>query len=167
VWTLPAAAALTVVGASAGASGLGPGGKIGPMRLAVGRSYQADLKLFDSCNPVILKPGRYTRSCRIPRVRRLFVGYGTFERTKTALVKEWKRTRWSLWVDSHAVTLPPFGTSDRSLYSFPAAHGKSVVLREWNVVLVGTTPGVHRVRYLSRSGRQATDATWTFVVAKS
>ena len=135
------------------------------MTLVRGTSVQADLKLFDSCDPVILKPGSVRRSCRVPHVRRLFVGYGEFEPTRKALARSWSRTRWSLWLDGRAVDLPAFGTSDRILYAFPAAGGKDVVLREWKVILVGATPGKHRLRYRSATASATTDATWTFTVS--
>jgi hypothetical protein len=61
-----------------------------------GTVHEADQKLFDSCNPVILKPGRYVRSCRVPRAQRLFIGYGVFEPTRKALDRDWQQTRWEL-----------------------------------------------------------------------
>ena len=161
------AVAAMLGGGLGGAGGpVGPGGKIGTMTVVRGTSLQADLKFFDLCDPVILKPGRYLRTCRVPRVRRLFIGYGDFEPTRKALERDWKQKRWSLWVDGRPVSLPAFGTSDRTLVSFPAAGGKDVVLREWRVILVGATAGRHTLRYRSRTASaRTTDATWRFVVA--
>jgi len=144
-----------------------PGSKIGAMRLLRGTTSQADLKLFDSCNPVILRSGRRRRSCHVPHVQRLFIGYGIFEPTRRGLARDWRRTRWDLWVDGHRVDLPAFGTDDRTLYAFPPAAGKDVILREWDVILLNATPGKHELRYRSGSGSAATtDATWAFVVAR-
>jgi hypothetical protein len=145
---------------------LRPGGKIGAMRLVRGVTYEADQKIFEFCDPVILKPGRYARSCLVPRARRLFIGYGNFEPTLKALNRDFMG-QWSLWVDGHPVNLRAFGTSDRTLVAFPAAGGKDVILREWKVILVGATPGKHTLRYRSRiASFGTTDATWTFVVAR-
>ena len=124
-----------------------PGGKIGTMTLVRGTPSEADEKFFDFCNPVILNPGPIRRSCRVPRVHRLFIGYGDFEPTRKALDAAWKHLKWSLWVDGRRVSLAPFGTSDRTLFAFPGARGKDVILREWRVILVGVTPGKHTIRY--------------------
>jgi hypothetical protein len=160
--------ALTVLpsgcGGSAGA--VEPGSKIGAMKLVRGTTSQADLKFFDLCNPIIVKPGEYRRSCHVPGVRRLFIGYGTFEPTKWGLEREWRQTRWDLWLDGHRVDLSAFGTSDRPLFAFPPA-GRDVILREWDVILASPTPGRHELRYRSRRGLGAsTSATWAFVVER-
>jgi len=160
--------ALTVlVGGCGGAGSAKPGSKIAAMKLVRGTTFQADLKFFDLCNPIIVKPGEYRRSCHVPGVRRLFIGYGTFEPTKRRLEREWKQTRWDLWVDGDRVDLPAFGTSDRTLFAFPPAGGHDVILREWDVILTNPTPGEHELRYRSRHGSGATtSATWAFVVER-
>ena len=135
------------------------------MTLSRGTSFGADLKLFDSCNPVLPRSGRYTRSCTVPRVGRLFIGYGHFALTKRALEQDWKKTHWDLWLDGRRVNLKAFGTSDRTLVAFPAAGGKDVVLREWDLMLEHAEAGRHTLRYRSRSSTGSTDATWIFTVA--
>ena len=98
-------------------------------------------------------------------MRRLFIGYGDWERTRKTLDSVWKQLKWDLWFDDRRVSLSRFGTSDRTLYAFPAAGGKNVILREWSVILVGATAGKHVIRYRSRSRSLGlTDATWTFTV---
>jgi hypothetical protein len=64
-------------------------------------------------------------------------------RPSKALGSVWKQLKWDLWLDGRHVSLPRFGTSERTLYYFPPAGGKNVILREWNVILVGVTPGKH------------------------
>jgi hypothetical protein len=96
-------------------------------------------------------------------VRRLFIGTGDWERTRKALDSVWKQLKWDLWFDGRRVRLSRFGTSDRTLFGFPAAGGKNVLLREWNVILIGLTQGRHVIRYRSTSrSLGTTDATWTF-----
>ena len=65
---------------------LGPGSKIGAMTLVRGNEHEADQELMGAyCAPLIPKPGRYNRTCRaVPRVVRLFIGYGDSESTMKA-----------------------------------------------------------------------------------
>jgi hypothetical protein len=152
-------------GGSAGSAD--PGSTIGAMTLVRGTTSQADLKFFDLCNPIIVKPGRYRRSCHVPDVHRLFIGYGDFDPTRRSLERDWRQTRWDLWLDGHRVDLPAFGTDDRTLYAFPSAGGKDVILREWDVILANATPGKHALHYRTRHGSSATtDVIWTFVVGR-
>src|SRR4051812_36796336 len=71
-------AAAVVFGSAFGgaASPVTPGGKIGTMTLVRGEHYQSDLALFNVCDPVIRKAGRYQRSCQVPQVDRIWLGYG-------------------------------------------------------------------------------------------
>ena len=49
------------------------------MLVVRGTVATADLKLFDICDPVVMGTGRYVRTCApVPRVNRLFIGYGWF-----------------------------------------------------------------------------------------
>jgi hypothetical protein len=149
-----------------GPSPVGPGGKIGTMTLVRGIEHKADAELWGLfCNGVLPRPGRYRRTCSLPFVRRLFIGYGDWERTQKALDSVWKQLKWDLWFDGRRVDLPRFGTSERPLYYFRPAGGKTVILREWSVTLVGVTPGKHVIRYRSMSrSLGTTDGTWTFTV---
>lgn len=159
--------AAIVCGCGGSPGAVGPGGKVGTMTLVAGTASDADLNFFDLCDPVILKPGNYQRSCDIFRVQRLFIGYGDFEPTRKALESDWKARRWDLWLDGRRVNLIAFGTSDRALFAYPFAGGKNVILRRWKVILVGVTPGKHTLRYRNDGPSVGTtDATWAFSVAK-
>jgi hypothetical protein len=159
--------AAIVCGCSSSAGGLGPGDKVGTMTLVSGTASDADENFFEFCNPVILKPGTYRRSCTIPRIQRLLIGYGDFEPTRKALESDWKERKWDLWVDGRRVNLVAFGTYDHTLFAYPAAGGKNVILRRWKVILVGAIPGKHTIRYRSHGpSAGTTDATWAFTVAK-
>lgn len=146
-------------------SGLRPGDRIGSMRLARGTASTADLKLFDICDPIVVGSVRQTRRCgRVPRVKRLFVGYGSFD-PPGKIDRLWTHTSWSSWIDGRRIELSAFGSSDRILAAFPPAGGKDVTLREWRVMLVGATPGRHTLRYRSTGPDGKGDVTWRFTVA--
>jgi len=132
------------------------------MRFVKGTEATADHKLFDTCDPVILKRGRYARRCgSVPAVKRLFIGYGMFALPR-AINKVWRPSTWEAWFDARRIELPAFGWSDRALVRFPPAGGKDVSLREWRVMLVGATPGRHTIRYHFRDSAGRIEATWTF-----
>ena len=156
-----------LVGFTAAASPLRPGDHMGTMLFVRGTAATADLKLFDICDPVILQPGRYVRRCgSAPRVKRLFIGYGSFAPPR-AINAIWKSSTWTGWFDGRRIQLRPFGTSDRPLHSFPSAGGNTVTLREWRVMLVNATPGAHTVRYRTTDADGTTNATWNFVITRS
>jgi hypothetical protein len=137
------------------------------MRLAKGTAATADLKLFDICNPIVLGSAAQTRRCgRVPRVRRLFIGYGSFA-LPGKIDRLWARTNWSSWIDGRLIRLAAFGSSDRTLAAFPPAGGINVTLREWRVALVGATPGRHTLRYRSVGPEGKADVTWIFTVAST
>ena len=162
---LVVAAALLGSGFGNSPAPIGPGGKIGTMTLARGIESKADDELWRYCAPNIPKPGTYHRTCFVPRRERLFIGYGDWERTRQALDSAWKQLKWDLWFDGRRVDLPRFGTFDRTLYYYPPAGGKNVILREWNVILLRVTPGKHVIRYRSQSrSLRTSDATWMLTV---
>jgi hypothetical protein len=162
---LAVTAALLGSGCRSSPAPVGPGGKIGTMTLVRGIEHYADAELWVFCHAVIPKPGRYRRTCSVPPVKRLFIGYGDWERTQKVLDSAWKQLKWDLWFDGRRVDLSRFGTSERTLYAFPPAGGRNVILRQWSVVLIGVTPGKHAIRYRSTSrSLGTTDATWRFTV---
>lgn len=161
---LSVSALLLASGSRAAPPPLGPGGKIGSMTLARGPESQASIELWKYYDAVLPTPGHYRRTCTLPSEKSLFIGWGDWEQTPKALDAAWKQLKYELWFDGHQINLSRFGASDRLLYSFPAAGGKNVILREWSVILRGLTPGKHVIRYRSESSLGTTDATWTFTV---
>jgi len=158
--------ALYAAGFRSSSPAVGPGGKIGAMTLIQGNEHEADDELWGRyCAPSIPKPGRYSRACSVPRVERLFIGYGDLEPSMSASIAAWKKLKWKLWLDGRPVDLPPFGTDVRTLDTVQIG-GKNAILREWSVILTGATPGKHVIRYRSVSPSGITDATWTFTVQR-
>lgn len=106
-------------------SPVGPGAEIETMTLAKGTVDDADLKFFDLCDPVILKPGNYMRSCAVPRVSQLFVGYGDFEPTREAIELDSKLSKWDLWIDGRRVDLPAFAPPTARYSASPRQAGRT------------------------------------------
>jgi hypothetical protein len=162
-------AAVTLLVAFAGLGGttseLKPGDRVGRMTLVKGTHIALGPNLFDICDPVILRGGRYQRRCGVvPHVKRLHIGYGMFASPRE-IDDDWANAKWTAWFDGRRIDLRAFGTSDRTLYAFPPAGGKDVTLREWRVMLLGATAGRHTLRYRFQDPAGRIDATWTFSVA--
>jgi hypothetical protein len=67
-----------------------PGGKIGAMTVVRGDTYDADVVMVEVCPTIITKPGKYHRSCSVPKVPRLHIGESHFARTQKELDISWK-----------------------------------------------------------------------------
>ena len=147
---------------------LEPRERVRGMLVVQGLAPGANTALFGIyCEPAILKSGRYRRTCgRVPAVKRLFVGYGWFAPTRTAISRAWAASRWSMWIDGEPVSLDEFGYADRTLYSYAPAGGRDVILREWSITLVQPPPGRHTIRYRIRNPELSIDATWEFTVTR-
>jgi hypothetical protein len=167
VLLLAVTVALLAAGSRSSPPALGPGSKIGTMTLVRGNEHEADQELWGAyCDPLTLKPERYNRTCRaVPRIVRLFIGYGDLESTMKASASAWKKLKWESWLDGHPIDLPRFGTDVRTLDTVQMG-GKNAILREWSVIVNGATPGKHVIRYRSTSPSGITDAAWTFTVQR-
>jgi hypothetical protein len=156
--------AVVVLSACGGGGGgtVEPGDWVGEMVVMTGASQSPGI--FEFCSPIVLKPGVYSRECAVPAVPQLFIGYGTFEKSRAALDREWDTDAksWQAFLDKRKIDLESFGTMpDRSFYE--TSFGAPVVLREWNVLLVEPTPGEHTLRYVV-GAKDPVDITWTFTV---
>ena len=144
-----------------------PGTRVNGMLVYQDVAQRAGASLFGFyCDPVVLSPGRRTRTCSItvPHVSRLFVGYGIFALTQQAVDKTWNRLTWAVWIDGQRVDLAEFGFTDRPLLDYAPADHRDVVLREWAIMLSGAQ-GQHLIRYRSRWPSGVFDTTWRFTVA--
>ena len=161
------ATVLALTGASstvASGTAIEPGTRVNGMLVVQGIAQEANVKLFDFCDPVVLTAGRRTRSCGLlPPARRLFAGHGIFA-PKKRIEAAWDELTWDMWIDGKHVTLSGFGHSDRWLFNYPPADGNNVVLREWAIILLGAA-GRHSIRYRTRWPQQGVfDTTWKFRV---
>jgi hypothetical protein len=112
---LVVAAALLASGCRSSPPPIGPGGKIGPMTLVREIEPKADDELWRFCAPAIPKPGTYHRTCFVPHIERLFIGYGDWERTRNALDSVWKQLKWTsgstVAASTYRASAPPSGSS--------------------------------------------------------
>ena len=146
-----------------------PGTRVNGMQVVQGLAQDADVALFGNyCAPNVLSPGRRVRVCStaLPRVRRIFVGYGYWDVSKRRLESWWRAHshETQMWIDGQSVRLDRFGHSDRWLLNYPAADGRDALLREWSIVLFGAE-GRHSIRYRGPLGNGFADTTWTFTVS--
>jgi hypothetical protein len=168
------AACIAVLALTAGAlaareagGAINPGTPVNGMVVVQGLAQDADVPLFGYyCAPNVIGPGRRVRVCAaLPRVRRIFVGYGYWDVSKRHLESYWRANahRTQMWIDGRSVRLDRFGHSDRWLFRYPAADGRNALLREWAIVLFGAE-GRHSIRYRQPLGGGFADTTWRFTV---
>ena len=98
-----------------------------------------------------------------PHVSRLFVGYGIFAPPK-AIEREWKGSKWDMWIDGQRVNLAAFGTTDRTLANYPTCRRQGRHPSRVERDARETDTGAH-VRYRTRGPTSTTDTTWTLTVA--
>ena len=146
---------------------LRPGDQLGGMKLVPGGNAPAT-SVFEYCDPVVLDPGTYERSCQVPAVRNLHIGTGPF--FEPDRVEEgWNDQDWKLWLDGRPVDLGQFGTYDIPIDKYEPLGGEPAVVRNWNVLLLDPTAGSHKLRYLltfKQSGAKL-DMTWIFTMSGS
>jgi hypothetical protein len=152
------------------AAGCGGPGPVGPTDVVDGMEVASVplgpgvFDLFIFCRAVTLEPGAHARTCRVPWVSQLYVGYGEFA-PADELEGLWRTLRWKAWLDGRRVDLEAFGTSDRKLAAFEPAGYEDVVVRTFDVTIFTPRPGRHTLRYVREPARGAkTDVTWTFTI---
>jgi hypothetical protein len=122
-------------------------------------AFRQSSDLFNHCDPVVPRPGVYTRTCEVPATLNLFIGYGSSAATAAALDAQWANTAWELILDDRPVNLAPFGVID-----LDAGVGGDARERLWNVVATHPPPGRHALRYAWTADGDTTAVTWIFTV---
>jgi len=167
-----ATALAVAAGASAenlGTEAIDPGHPVNGMLVVQGLESEADVSLFSPfCDPIVTKPGHESRTCTAlpPGSKRIFAGYGIWGTSRKIVDDAWHKRAWSMWIDGRRVRLGRFGTTERWIGGFAPANGRTMLLRQWAIILVGAK-GRHSIRYRSRlEDRGPFNSTlWRFTVA--
>jgi hypothetical protein len=173
-WILASTLALALAVATGAAAesvtteAIDPGHPVNGMLVVQGLEREADVSLFSPfCDPIVTKPGAEARTCSVlpASSRRIFAGYGIWGVSRKILDQAWHKRSWGLWIDGRRVNLGRFGTEEHWIPNFAPANGRSVLLRQWAIILVGAK-GTHSIRYRSRleSPGPFSRTTWRFTV---
>jgi hypothetical protein len=142
---------------------LKPGEKIDDMVITTGAENAYPLSAF--CSPTKLSDGSIRVDCaELAVCANLAIGetFGVLDLIPSST--DWGELTWELSVDGHSIDLTAFGVSD-FVHPDLAPHPSRIrevfrVARDWNVVLVNPTPGMHTLRGQVHSRDGAAPYTW-------
>lgn len=142
-------------------SSIQPGNTIGQMVIEIAKDDTGEPSIFDFCSPIITEsdPAVIVRTCSVPQISYIFIGYGEFADTREELDSIWNNETWELYFDGVAVNLTAFGYFD--------VVWEGNQLRQWKIAVENLTPGEHKLRFVITkvdNSREPTDATWVFTV---
>jgi len=146
---------------TASSSSLQPGAVIGEMLLEIAQGEASEPDIFNHCSPLIAEsdPNVIVRTCNVPEIPYIFIGYGDIGDSIDGLNASWNTETWQLYFDGYAVDLPAFGFFD--------ADSDGYKTRFWNVAINNLTPGEHTLRYVISfmdTSLEPYDITWIFTV---
>ena len=142
-------------------SSIQPGETIGEMVLASAENETGESYFYNYCSPIVAEsdPKVMVRTCSVPQMSHLFIGYGDLASSIEEMDSTWSAERWQLYFDGHAVDLLAFGFYDTEWEGYK--------LRQWKVAINNLMPGEHKVRYVISqldSPSEPYDITWIFTV---
>ncbi len=157
----PAVTSTAPPATSISSSPIQPGNTIGQMVIEIAKDETGEPSIFNSCPPIITEsdPAVIVRTCSVPQMSYVFIGYGEYASTSEELDSIWNNETWELYFDGIAVDLTAFGYFD------DAWQGNQ--LRQWKIAVENLTPGEHRLRYViakEDNSHQPTDVTWVFTM---
>jgi hypothetical protein len=142
---------------------LKPGEKIDDMVITTGVEHAFPLSAF--CSPTKENDHLIRVDCgELSFCANLAIGdnFGVMDLIPPST--DWKELIWEMSVDGHPIDLEAFGVYD---FAYPdlAPSPSPVrevfrVARDWNVVLVNPTPGIHTLRGQAQSRDGAATYTW-------
>ena len=143
---------------------LQPGKTLGEAVLETAKDETGEPDVFTYCDPIIAEsdPRVMVRTCNVPQLPYLFIGYGELANTQEELESLWKTKSWHLYFDEHAVDLASFGFFDIDWEGYR--------LRRWKIAVENLSPGEHSLRYIISSYNSQElleDITWVFTMGKS
>ncbi len=142
-------------------SSLKPGDSVGEMVLEIAQDDTGDI--YNHCSPFIVEsdPAVIVRTCNVPEVGYLFIGYGEMAGSLEELDSFWNNESWELYFDGNAVDLHAFGYFDGDYNEYK--------VRKWGVALENLTAGEHQLRYTISAVDKSwdpIDITWVFTVGE-
>ncbi len=131
------------------------------MLLEIAQGEASEPSIFNHCSPYIAEsdPKVTVRTCNVPEIPYIFIGYGEIGNTIEALDAAWNAETWQLYFDGFAVDLPAFGFFDTD------SDGDKA--RFWNIAIDNLTPGEHTLRYMigfMDNSLEPYDINWIFTV---
>lgn len=140
-----------------------PGDTLGEAVLEIAKDETAEPDVFTYCSPIIADsdPRTIVRTCNVPQLPYLFIGYAELANTQEELESLWKAETWQLYFDEHAVDLASFGFFDMDWEGYR--------LRRWKIAVEHLSPGEHSLRYIidSVDSQEPRDVTWVFTMGDS
>jgi hypothetical protein len=120
-----------------------PGDRIDEMSFRIAKNRRDwGITFLSFCNEIVtdFHPEVLKEECELPRLGRVFIGYGISGDSVSDLDVLWPTLTWEMYFDEQPVNLSAFGTIDDSY-----AGNK---YRSWNVVLEKPAPGDHVLRFV-------------------
>jgi len=142
-------------------SSIRPGGTLGEMVLEIAKDETGEPDVYNYCSPIITDsdPRVLVRTCQVPQLPYLFIGYAELANTQDELESLWAAETWQLYFDENAVDLEAFGFFDNDWEGYR--------MRRWKIAVENLSLGAHTLRYvISRvdNSQEPLDVTWAFTV---
>ena len=143
---------------------LKPGDSVGEMILVVAKDEAREPDIFNYCSPMIAEsdPKVMIRTCNVPLVSYIFIGYGDLANSLEEMDSSWSSEIWQLYIDGQAVDLPAFGVLEDAWEGYKR--------RLWAIAINNLTPVEHRLRYVIGkvdNSMEPYDITWIFTVGET
>ncbi len=139
-----------------------PGDTLGEMSFRIAKNRRDwGITFLSFCDAIEtdFSPAVLTKECELPRLGRVFIGYGISGDSVSDLDALWPTLTWEMYFDEIPVNLPAFGTIDDSYGGYK--------YRSWNVELEKPSPGTHTLRFVVHKLADpagATEMTWKITV---
>ena len=142
---------------------LQPGDTLGEAVIEIAKDETGEPDIFTYCDPIIAEsaPRVMVRTCKVPQLSYLFIGYAELANTQEELESRWKAETWQLYFDKHAVDLQSFGFFDMDWAEYR--------LRRWKIAVENLPPGEHSLQYIISNAKQQLllDIIWVFTMGES
>jgi predicted esterase len=142
---------------------LKPEDSLGEAVVEIAKDETGEPDVFTFCDPLITEsdPRVIVRTCTVPQLPYLFIGYAELANTQEELESLWKAKTWQLYFDQQPVDLQSFGFFDMNWQRYR--------LRRWKIAVENLPPGEHSLHYILTSAdpQKTEDITWVFTIGES